>query len=399
MCMEVRQMKKKINNRLKVIICILLSLCLTSCWSARELNKIAIVMAVGVDKGNKTNPVKMTVQIANVLGAQASPNGGQGGAGNTGYLNLTENGKSISQITREMGRKLSRKLFFSHNQVIIFGKDAAEAGIENYLDFFMRYRETRLLVWVLVSKGPTNEILSVQPKLENNLGRNIGELVKTDQFRSQIPSVNLKDFASNLMSKSTAPIAPMIEVVTDNNKQVVRLSGTAVFKKDKMVGILDKKETRGLLWCINKVNDGSIVLKTNNNNDTITIATTHASGKITPKIKNNELSMKIDIKQEGDLEEQTTTKDLSNPKEFATMEKSIEDIIKDEVMIALNKSRELNVDMFGFGDIVYRHYPKQWSKMEKDWDQIFKDIQVEVNVDSKLRRTGRITKPILFKGK
>jgi len=393
---EVNLMKKYINIGVKIIICILLASNLASCRSAHELNKLAIVMGVGIDKGIKTEPVELTLQLANVSGTKTSAQKSGGGAINAGYLNLKEKGKSISQAAKAFSRKLNRRLFFSHNQVIILGKNVAEEGIEKYMDFFLRYRETRLLTWVLVSKGSASEIFNVNPELETTPGRNIGELVRNERDVSQIPTVDLKDFASKLMSKTTAPVVPMIEVSMDNNQKIAYLSETAVFKKDKMVGTLGKRETRGLLWCINKVKDGVIVLGTEGE-DKVNIVTTRARSKITPEIKDNEPSIKIEIKQEGDLQEQTSSEDLTNPKAFEKLEKTEGEIIKQEVMAALQKSRELNADIFGFGDIIYQHYPKQWMKMEKNWDQIFKNLRVDVSVDAKLRRTGRITKPIMSK--
>ncbi|WPC44370.1 Ger(x)C family spore germination protein [Clostridium sp. JS66] len=390
-------MKKYINIGLKIIICILIALNLTSCWSAHEINKLAIVMGIGIDKGREQGyPVEMTVQLANVSGIKSSSKNKDGETSNAGYLNLKEKGKSISDAAKAFNRKLNRKLFFSHNQIIILGKDAAEGGIEKYVDFFLRYRETRLLTWVLVSKQPASEVLNIKPELETTPGRNIGELIKNEKDISQIPSVDLRDFASKLMSKTTSPIAPIIEVSRDNDKKIAYLSETAVFKKDKMIGTLNKQETRGLLWGINKMKDGVIVLNTSSD-DKINIVTTHSKSRITPKIKDNKPSIKIEIKQEGDLQEQTFSEDLANPKAFEIIQKSEEEAIKKEIMLAVKKSQELNSDIFGFGDIIYQHYPKHWAKMEKEWDEVFRNMSVDVSVNAKLRRTGRITKPIMSK--
>lgn len=393
---EVNLMKKYINIGVKIIICILLASNLASCRSAHELNKLGIVIGVGIDKGIKTEPVELTLQLVNVSGGKTPSKGSDGGSSKSSYLNLKEKGKSISEAAKAFSRKLNRKLFFSHNQVIILGKNTAEEGIKKYMDFFLRYRETRLLTWVLVSKGPAGEIFNINPALETTPGRNIGELIKNERDVSQIPTVDLKDFASKLMSKTTAPVAPIIEVSKDDDKKIAYLSETAVFKKDKMVGALGKRETRGLLWVTNRVKDGVVVLGTEDDNK-VNIITTRSKSKITPEIKDNEPSIKIEIEQEGDLQEQTSSEDLVNPKAFAKLEKVEGEVIKEEVMAALQKSRELNADIFGFGDIIYQHYPKQWTKMEKDWEQIFKNMRVDVSVDAKLRRTGRITKPIMSK--
>ena len=389
-------MKKYIKICKQLIICIFIALNLTSCWSAHELNKLAIVTGVGLDKGKDQDKVEMTVQIAKVLEMKGSSKE-ENNIGTSGYVNLKEQQRTISEAVIAISRKVNRNLFFSHNEVIIFGQDLAESGIDDYMDFFLRYRGSRLLQWVLVSRQPASEILDIKPDVETTPGRNIGELIRSEKEISNVPPIDLREFSSRLMSKTTAPIAPIIEASKEDNKKITYVSETAVFKKDKMIGVLNKDETQGLLWGINKIKDGVITISVPNDKDEVNIVTTNAKCKIVPEIKDNEVTMKIGIKQEGDLQEQTSSEDMTNPKAFQVLEKAEEDFIKKKVMIALNKSKELNADIFGFGDIIYKHNPKQWLKMEKDWDKIYQNINVDVSVNAKIRRNGRITKPITSK--
>lgn len=87
-----------------------------------------------------------------------------------------------------------------------------------------------------------------------------------------VPKVTLNDFLVRLTSKSSHPFATAIEVFSEEKqeeqggdkegKMVLRLraGGTAVFKKDKLVGWLDNAETRGLLWVLGKVQSGILVV-------------------------------------------------------------------------------------------------------------------------------------------
>lgn len=390
-------MKKYINTSIEIIMCILMVFNLTGCNGSRELNKISIVMGIGLDKGEDPNTVKTTVQVAKVSEIKGSSQSSGNKVDSTGYLNLTETRESISVAVRAFNRKLNRQLFFSHNQVIIFGDDIARDGIERYIDFFLRYRETRLLVWMLVAKGPADRILDLKPPIEKTGAMSIGELVRNQYESSQIPTVDLKDFASKLMSKTTAPVAPIIEVSKDDRNKIAYLSETAVFKKDKMVGTLNRMETRGLLWGINKIRNGIVAISKPNYKENVNVKTTHAKSKMTTKIKDGKPIIKIEIKQEGDLQEQTSTEDFTNPKAFTMLENEEEDIIKKEVIAAVKKAKYLNADVFGFGDNIYQHYPKEWNKMQNNWDEIFKNINVDVQVEAKIRRTGRITKPVMSK--
>ncbi|MBA5850221.1 Ger(x)C family spore germination protein [Clostridium sp. cel8] len=388
-------MKRKLSILIKIIVCIFISLNMTSCWSSKELNKLAIVRSVGIDKAIYPNPIKLTVQIAKVLDLKSSAKStNQQNTTTAGYFNLEEDGTTISGILQKFSRKLNRELFFSHNQLIIFGKDVAESGIQKHIDFFMRNRESRLLVWILISKQPASEILSIQPELGLIPGDNISELVTNQKKASQIAAINLKEFSSRLMSETTSAIAPIIEEKIDNNKKVSYLSETAVFKKDKMIGTLDKNETTGLLWAIDKMHSGIISINLKGCDDTADIKVLRCKSKIIPYIRDNQPAIKININQEGDLQEQTCYKDLANPNSFSMLQEEESKIIKDQILSALNKAKDLDADVFGFGDAIHKHYPNRWKSIKKNWDEVFKHIHVEINVDSKLRRSGKITKPI-----
>lgn len=62
-------------------------------------------------------------------------------------------------------------------------------------------------------------------------------------------------------------------------------------------------------------------------------------------------------------------------------------------MAAVVRAQELNADIFGFGEEVRRKHPGQWKNMEDKWDELFPGLEVIPEVDAKIRRTGKITKP------
>lgn len=380
-----------------MIICVLFSLNLTSCRSSNELNKLAIVMGAGIDKAKDKDKVQVTIQIANVMKMKSSSGKSGLEAGENSYLNFSDEGSTIIDAINQISHKLNRVLFFPHNQVIIFSKDIAEEGLQKYIDFFLRNRETRLLQWVLVSDEKASEILSTKPEFESTTGRSIGELIKNEKLISQVPAVNLMEFSQKLMSKTTAPVLPLIEITKEKNRTVPHLSKSVVFNKDKLAGSFNDMETKGYLWGAGKMKENIVTVNLKDNKDKVSLQVRKSKSKIVPKINDGEVKMIIKIETEGDLGEQTSTEDQANPNAFKELEKAEEDSIKKEVMSALSKAKELKSDIFGFGDIIYMHYPKEWSSLENSWDETFQNIKVDVNVKAKVKRTGRITKPIMSK--
>ena len=62
-------------------LCVLLCLNTSGCWSQRELNSLAIVLATAFDLGEKPDTLKLTAQVvkASAIKSAASGDGGSGG--------------------------------------------------------------------------------------------------------------------------------------------------------------------------------------------------------------------------------------------------------------------------------------------------------------------------------
>lgn len=377
---------------LTVVLCLLSVLVLPGCWNRHELDTLAIVMGVGIDKPAKAGEVQMTAQIikAEML---KEPDTGTDNGGEKPYWNTQSQGKTVFEAVRGFTHQSSRKLFFQHNQVLVFSKEIANEGVQKYIDFFVRDHETRLNVWTLVSKDKAGDIFGVQPELETTSAQNIAALVSDQAATSQSSMVNLKDFLNRLMSKSAAPIAPLIEIKEVEQEKTLFISGTAVFKKDKMVGELNQTETRGLLWAINKVKSGIIVVKSPGGDGKVSMEIIEAKTKITPKIKDRKIQMRIKIEEEGNLSDQSGKENLTLPPAIAALQKQEEEAIRKEVLAAWTKARQYQADIFGFGDLLHEHYPQQWEKLEAEWDKELANVSVEVQVDAKLHLSGKINKP------
>ncbi|PKM73001.1 MAG: Ger(x)C family spore germination protein [Firmicutes bacterium HGW-Firmicutes-16] len=382
----------RINKRLyKIAICFLVIALLSGCGTSRELNELGIVIGVGIDKEEESDAVKITTQV--VKPGQVSSGGKGGGGGEEAYANFEETGRTVFAAIRGIANKSSRKMYFPHNQVIIIGQNAAKDGVTKYLDFFMRDPETRLNVYLLVAKDTAAEVLETKSKLERVPGNSISLMLDSEaNAASQAIDIRLRDFKESLQLKTVASVAPIIEVSEENGKKTATLNGTAVFKGDKMVGTLDKSEGRGLMWVLGKVKSGIIEVECSNGN-LVALETVRAKGEFSSELVDGKVKIKVKISEEGNIGEDAGTEDISTLDEVAFLEQQNADVIKSEVMAAVKKAEELDADIFGFGESVHRKYPKEWTSMEDKWDEIFPTIEVEVEVEAKLRLMGRINAP------
>lgn len=378
-----------------------MSMSLTACWSNREVNDIAIVSAIGIDQGNNGN-IRLSLQLAVplLIGTGSS----QGGAGTTkladtsGWV-VSEEGATVMETYRSIQQKLPRQIFFSHSRVIIVGHSMAESGVSQVLDFFERYRESQMKSYFAVSATTASDVLNYLPKFE----RLSSEVIFEELKRGVLPTVRLVDFLNALQSEGVEPFAPILAITASENgespyKNLV-ISGSAVFKEDKMIGRLNDNEARGLHWVLDTVKEGVV---------TIEIEEGRRKGRISAELEKVNVSRKMKIGESGKMEvrlhadvsaniyENTTDMNLEISKNTNYVIDSLKHEIEKRITASIQKvQRELKSDIFGFGQSIYRRYPRAWNKTYREqWNTLFSEMETKIDVDVRVLRNGLTNKTI-----
>lgn len=371
-----------------LFLTILLILPLSGCWNRREIGKIAIVMGFAVDKGEE-DEIDITAQIANTRTIAASENSGKGGEAKP-YLNLTSRGEYIFPSIRSSVTKSGAKLYMAHNYVVLFGEELAKSGLGNYMDFFLRDHELRLDMHLLVAQGRAADVLDVNAGFQSIPALHINDLIKAQKQLSTGMTVTVFDFMNQLTLERTAPKIPIIEIDDSSENKVLRMSGTAVFQKDKMVGKLNEKETRGYLWAANAAREAVVVAHPDG--DSIGIEVVRANGKITAETDDKgQVTMVIRTEAEGSLGSQRGNRNYTTKEGLDTLLTAFAGEIESEIQACLKKSRALHADVFGFGDVLYRHYPDLWEKLQ---NREMYNLPVRIEVKTRLDSSGRIGAPV-----
>lgn len=387
-------MKNKVQLLLiKIMLCVFLSVNLSGCWSARELNELKIAIGLGVDKSQSDEDVLITAQIVKPSEVRKISSEDIGMETNNALWNVSSTGKSVFQAIRDISKKTGYRIYTSHSQVIVFGNEIASKGLEKYFDFFFRAHEIRPNALILISRGTAAEVLEMRPEIEKLTAVYLANLVKGYGTTAHYEKISLHAFTNALMSKTTAPIAPLVEITYDKGDKNLYVSGMAVFKKTKMIGTLEPKESSGLLWATGEIKGGIIQVSTPNGKGNVVFEVMNAKTKITPIIQDGKITMHIEIKENSSLVEQSTDEDLAKFTVTQALEKEQEAMIRKEIMNAFEKSKELKADIFGFGEKVHKKYPSEWKELEKKWDEIYPSIEINLNIEAKIRKTEAITKP------
>jgi spore germination protein KC len=363
---------------------------LSGCWDRREVNDLALVTAAGIDKkSDDFIELSVLVFIPKGTSSQKGMEGSPGG-GSVQTLVRSAEGSTISDAMSKLQEKLPRHIFWGHCEVFIFDEELAKEKMNQHMDFIVRHSQLRERSQLFISKQKAKEILSLMPPLERDISevlRELGEL----KIGLQVTS---KEFLQMLLDTGDGAI-PWIKILPpedeDEKQQTIAfISGTAIFKNNKMVGQIDDKKTRGVLWLRNEVKLGTMTIKPQvkgGGSISVTLLSSHT--KIIPKIENGRWKIKLQVKADTDIIQNSTHLDISLPVVVKPLEKQLnKDLanIVQETLVEVQK--DLKADIFGFSDAFHRKYPNEWAKNKDRWDEIFSEITVTVDANIKIHRYG-----------
>lgn len=390
-------MKRKVKAKVYLTILLLfITICLTGCWDSIELNKRSIVSGLGWDIDPKTGEVTFTVQSIVSGGGQSSSNisGQQQGVSQTRSVQVDKDtGPAMYDAITRLTQHVSRFPFYPHTKVYIFGKEGAQYGIYQFFDVQARNPDSRPNALIVVSaEKKASDIMTIPDGLEKIQAFGMAEEINLSAQYSKYPAVTVFDFQKRIMSKTTAPIAPIVGIAKEigpEGKEIkkLRVAGTAVFKGDKMIGELNERESSGLLWVINKVKIGFIAVPEAD------LEIVKAKSKIIPELQGDKIKITVEINEDSDLVLYKRRQDIT-VEVVRQLEKDLEKEIKSQVMASVEKSFALDADIFGFGEAVHRKYKKEWKKLQPKWNDIYPQIEVVVKVDAHLKKIGDIYKAL-----
>ena len=415
--------KQYIAGMLLLIITILLS----GCFDQHEVDELAYPMAMGLDIG-EANKLRLTLQLAAPLsiGAGGGGNGGQKGGGGESSSIITVDTPSIYSGLNLINNIISKEITMSHAQVVVISRRLAEEGISKYLHAIQRGREFSPDIFIMVSNNPPDEYLrNVKPTLESSPEKYY-ELMLGKNFTSFYPNTRIHEFYYKNESSAVQPVAiltglskyssidQLMDPGKDKNNGEIRLEGeyeagdipivadqknevmgAAVFKKGKMVGTLNGKESECQQMVTGNFKYSYITIPDPYDKNLIIVLDILQRKRpvIKADLVNGQAKVHISIDLEGDFTSIQSGRNYEDQPQI--IEQAVEEMQKKAVMALMERTRdEFDSDICGIGRHVIRKFPT-WDKWEQyGWFDQYKNVHFEVDVNMQIRRTGQMIKTI-----
>jgi len=389
-----------------IILIIFSTLLLTACVGKREINDLALVMAVGIDKGSEDGKIKVTVQVSRPGDARGQTGAPTGQSGETTW-NVEAEGESIFEAIRNLTGVASRRVFWAHNFIIVINEEVAKEGIGDIVDFFTRNPELRMRTLVALTPDKASELTSTITSLEVTPGEALSKLFRYTNISTLAPYTEITDLLAAYLSESSEPLLARVSLKERKidglkpeegaKRKQVELSGAGVFENDKLVGILQADELQGIILFRDNINSGVVVVscpKEKNNN--ISVELNKQKFEVKPTYKNEEVGFNAKLDASVTVVEAGCSFSISNKDDVEQLEKAVEAKLREDINKSIEKiQKEYKTDVLELGKVFQNKYPYEWRKVKKDWKNSFSAADINLTIHASVDSGSLLFQPTI----
>lgn len=362
-------------------ICLMIAGCIlfSACSGELPLNRRMIVQNAGVDEAGGTFTLSVNAYLADRSAA--------GEKENASDVFFSGSGDSVTDAMDEIGLVTGRKPYFPHNQAVVIGQTTAEHGIGAALSFFTEFYECRGSVALYLTQGTAEALLSSVGQDGSIPARELAALAEAGKQAGCAVYAEVFTAAQCLTDGERDFCAPILGLEqAGDDKSRIAVSGTALFSGEKMVDVLNERQTQGVL--IASGDAESMSLKTE-------IPAKNAAGQMGVQVAVENLRTAVRCSAEnGAAKVALTVRCDAAPAEwdFAAqtgLDEEMAGRLKNECEREISKrvreaidvcAQRHGADPFGFGRNFAQQAPEWWRANREKWKAVIRDCEFSVDV-------------------
>lgn len=382
-----------------------LALAAGGCWDRTDIERRAMVTAVGVDLARgpsagpdttEPEPGPVVREIRYKIGiewpfapalmmAAAAGEGGGGGGKAPPVLVTQTTATTLEEANRQFNDQIYRIPFYGFTQALLIGEEAARQGIEPVADFFMRSFEANWRMNVYISEGPAVPLLPTRSALGDMTGVYLARIAKGGTYRTaRTVPVTFIDLRKALVTPG-AILVPRIKPAG----RLLKVAGAGVVKEGRLVAWLGETESRAA-WLVNGEPRGGelVVASPRNPGQPMTLDIFRVSAKKDVRMEDGRPVFDVRIKVIGRLGEKQDKVDVYHSEEIREREAAAARAVKAQAEAVIKKTQMLGADVFEFHRLLERRFPAEWRRLKEDWPAAYSRSHARVAAEVKLRHVG-----------
>lgn len=330
---------------------------LTGC--SRDASELTVVTGIGVD--GLPGDYQIDAEVLQLSEAEKS---------NKSVL-LQMDGATLSDGINRMVTLTGRTLYCNHTQVLVIGRKAAEEGLRPLLNELICETQYPVSLRVAIAKDSAAQILRTKPVISDIHSVELENILKESAAENLSSDPDISTFYEEITLPGKEAVLPLLELHENNEEEVCRLMGSALFLDDKLLTVLEQEESRCLMWMRGQAGG---TLKAGQQ----LLEVTDLKSKITARPDGAVLQLELGVQSgvgENQREELIETAEAS---------------LRQQCEMLLQTLQHLGCDAVGFGYRLYQTSPECRAMVTQEWRERFVAYPIHVEVTVKNITWGRV---------
>ncbi|ABZ83091.1 spore germination protein [Heliomicrobium modesticaldum Ice1] len=387
-----------------LLLAVLLAPLFAGCGGKQELDRVAFIIAVGIDKVEEGR-FRLTAQFFKAparIGVESEKM--------NPYWLVSAEGESMMDASLKLRRRVDGPISWHQARTYIIGEETAKEGMKEIVDFLVRNIEVRKGANMAIVEGSARDYMVLSPEFEMNIAQETWRMIENYREWGGTMRLRMSEFIQASYEPQRGVLFPYLRKdkptpVESTGTQKERLasyavpavSGGAMVRDFRMRGQLNEEETRGFLLVRAKEKAVAPVLVDCMDEEVGRQATVILSSirrRIDVVDQGGIPAFQIEITASGKLMEYhcetPLVKDRVKQLEAMTSEKA-----RRYVLAAWKQAQQSETDLFELSRELKAFYPEIWSKEKEQWSQRLREIALDVNVSVRLSNVGTIDKGVI----
>ncbi|MBE7043559.1 MAG: hypothetical protein E7399_08770 [Ruminococcaceae bacterium] len=339
---------------------------LTGCFDNAEVSDELYAIMIGLDKSEEG--IKLSL-ILPVYGGDS----GEGQQQQSDSKIFTVEADNVYEGLNQMHLQIARGVSLLHVKAVVFSEELAKEGVSSHLSAIRQHMETRNVMGVLVTKSHAEDYLTyMQENVTGVLSQELEQLLFRPRKELYFPIRTFEEFCRDMESDYGQTYAVYCKSVEEKGE----LYGTALFRGDKMVELLDKYQSACTMMVRGEFQGG-----------TMTAGEMVADINARPRIR-----MSADVS--GEIPRLFLTVNLQggfmegeSPQNPVAQDDEIAEKIQAYFEETAEKTRKCGSDVWGFGKIAAQHFTTIQDWKHYNWNRKFQQADIQVKVNFKTVKT------------
>jgi spore germination protein KC len=366
--------------------------------SKEEIDEFDVIQIIGIDQ-SKENPADIEVTL---ISQKERKSENETGGGKT--FDITSgSGPTAFEAQRNLKAHSDKKMFFGYIDYILIGEEAAAEDIGKYMDYISRNENIRYTPLVYIVSGcSAKELIKQTTTEEKYLGDRLDNIEADISVLSNFGEATILDIMNMLDNPNSAGIIPVIKCVDIKDEKIiggelpekdVSTSGYAIIKDFKLVGFIDEAYSRGYNFLMSKVKS-AVVSVPDFSGPNVGLEVIYGNSKVKATFNEDTLeSVTYKTTIEANIAEQLSRANIWKQSEIENLGNQLSAVVKREMEQVIAKSKELQIDCTDLGEKIRMKHPVKWEKIKDQWRDIYPKLNIQIEVQTRLRRSYDIREP------